>query len=75
MFVTIINMFIDYGLYRCIPYKVRKGYEEHSIEDRLEVLMVSTPNRCDLVFPKVSPLFLKIAKKNRESNWKKNVVV
>ncbi|XP_010695949.2 nudix hydrolase 12, mitochondrial [Beta vulgaris subsp. vulgaris] len=36
----------------CIPYKVRKGYEEHSIEDRLEVLMVSTPNRSDLVFPK-----------------------
>ncbi|KAH9626149.1 hypothetical protein KSS87_006827, partial [Heliosperma pusillum] len=38
----------------CIPYRMRKGYEEYSncIEDSLEVLMISSPNRHDLVFPK-----------------------
>lgn len=38
----------------CIPYRFREGCEdnEHSKEDCLEVLMVSSPNRHDLVFPK-----------------------
>ncbi|XP_074293934.1 nudix hydrolase 13, mitochondrial [Silene latifolia] len=38
----------------CIPYRMKKGYEEYTncIEDRLEVLMISSPNRHDLVFPK-----------------------
>ncbi|KAK9678063.1 hypothetical protein RND81_11G185900 [Saponaria officinalis] len=38
----------------CIPYRVKKGYEDYksSVEDSLEVLMVSSPNRHDLVFPK-----------------------
>ncbi|KAL2939553.1 Nudix hydrolase 13 mitochondrial [Bienertia sinuspersici] len=38
----------------CIPYRMRRRYEdcEYSIEDCLEVLMVSSPSRHDLVFPK-----------------------
>jgi hypothetical protein len=32
----------------CVPYRVDK-------DGRLEVLMVSTPSRDDLVFPKVTP--------------------
>ncbi|XP_074275134.1 nudix hydrolase 12, mitochondrial-like [Silene latifolia] len=38
----------------CIPYRVKKGYEEYNdcIEDCLEVLMISSPSRNDLVFPK-----------------------
>ncbi|KAK9669811.1 hypothetical protein RND81_13G155900 [Saponaria officinalis] len=38
----------------CIPYRVKRGYEECSncIEDSLQVLMISSPNRHDLVFPK-----------------------
>ncbi|XP_078154827.1 nudix hydrolase 12, mitochondrial-like [Carex rostrata] len=34
----------------CIPYKLKEGM--CSLIDRLEVLMISTPNRHDLVFPK-----------------------
>jgi len=38
----------------CIPYRVSKEENEHSgeKEDGIEVLMVSSPNRDDLVFPK-----------------------
>ncbi|KAK4792392.1 hypothetical protein SAY86_022827 [Trapa natans] len=38
----------------CIPYRLVKDGEYHrgSIESRVEVLMVSSPNRDDLVFPK-----------------------
>ncbi|KAL9248914.1 Nudix hydrolase 12, mitochondrial-like protein [Drosera capensis] len=38
----------------CIPYRLRSKYEDHGLylEDMLEVLMISTPNRDDLVFPK-----------------------
>ncbi|KAK4803222.1 hypothetical protein SAY86_001425 [Trapa natans] len=38
----------------CIPYRLKKvsDYHQGSIENRIEVLMVSSPNRNDLVFPK-----------------------
>ncbi|PKI54216.1 nudix hydrolase 13, mitochondrial-like isoform X1 [Punica granatum] len=38
----------------CIPYRLTKDndYQRGSIENRVEVLMVSSPNRDDLVFPK-----------------------
>lgn len=38
----------------CIPYRLRKDDEDQNndIENRIEVLMVSSPNRTDLVFPK-----------------------
>ncbi|GAB2278331.1 hypothetical protein Dimus_013015 [Dionaea muscipula] len=42
-------------LYRsCIPYRLRNKDIDHDVclEDMLEVLMVSSPNRDDLVFPK-----------------------
>lgn len=43
---------------RCIPYRVIKAEEieeDPSVDfvNKLEVLMVSSPNRHDLVFPKV----------------------
>ncbi|KAK1282747.1 hypothetical protein QJS10_CPB22g00421 [Acorus calamus] len=40
--------------FRCIPYKLKEFGEDCSIdlESRLEVLMISSPNRHDLVFPK-----------------------
>lgn len=42
---------------RCIPYRLRKEDEEEKddLENRIEVVMVSSPNRTDLVFPKVWP--------------------
>ncbi|KAG1370250.1 Nudix hydrolase 18, mitochondrial [Cocos nucifera] len=38
----------------CIPYRQKADTESHSgnLIDRLEVLMISSPNRDDLVFPK-----------------------
>ncbi|KAH7518979.1 hypothetical protein FEM48_Zijuj09G0229000 [Ziziphus jujuba var. spinosa] len=38
----------------CIPYRLREDKEDCSsnIENRIQVLMVSSPNRNDLVFPK-----------------------
>ncbi|ESQ32819.1 hypothetical protein EUTSA_v10004929mg [Eutrema salsugineum] len=38
----------------CIPYRLMKDEEDSSVdfENRLQVLMVSSPNRHDLVFPK-----------------------
>ncbi|XP_077227327.1 nudix hydrolase 13, mitochondrial-like [Tasmannia lanceolata] len=38
----------------CIPYRLKKNVDDHTggLEDRLEVLMISSPNRHDLVFPK-----------------------
>ncbi|GKU96302.1 hypothetical protein SLEP1_g9552 [Rubroshorea leprosula] len=38
----------------CIPYKIEKDVENQNtnFESRLSVLMISTPNRDDLVFPK-----------------------
>ncbi|KAK1294653.1 hypothetical protein QJS10_CPA16g00782 [Acorus calamus] len=38
----------------CIPYKLKEFKEDCStdLESRLEVLMISTPNRHDLIFPK-----------------------
>ncbi|KAK1319262.1 hypothetical protein QJS10_CPB04g00069 [Acorus calamus] len=38
----------------CIPYKLKEFKEDCStdLESRLEVLMISTPNRSDLIFPK-----------------------
>lgn len=42
---------------RCIPYRLIDDSEEVNdqcdIENKIEVLMVSSPNRDDLVFPKV----------------------
>ncbi|XP_033128606.1 nudix hydrolase 13, mitochondrial isoform X3 [Brassica rapa] len=39
---------------RCIPYRLVKDEEDSSVdlENKLQVLMVSSPNRHDLVFPK-----------------------
>lgn len=41
---------------RCIPYKIDKNVADKycNVEDRVLVLMISTPKRDDLVFPKVS---------------------
>ncbi|EEF49313.1 nudix hydrolase 12, mitochondrial [Ricinus communis] len=38
----------------CIPYRLRKDIEglSNDTEHRIEVLMVSSPNRTDMVFPK-----------------------
>ncbi|KAH8522373.1 hypothetical protein POPTR_001G069200v4 [Populus trichocarpa] len=38
----------------CIPYKLDKNVEDQGCngEDRVLILMISTPNRSDLVFPK-----------------------
>lgn len=38
----------------CIPYRLAKDVEDQStdLESRIEVLMISSPNRDDLVFPK-----------------------
>lgn len=38
----------------CIPYRQTKNHEDHStdLEKTIEVLMISSPNRNDLVFPK-----------------------
>lgn len=42
---------------RCIPYRLIEDSDEVNeqcdIENKIEVLMVSSPNRDDLVFPKV----------------------
>lgn len=40
---------------RCIPYKIEKyvADQDGNVEIRLCVLMIATPNRDDLVFPKV----------------------
>ncbi|XP_062183026.1 nudix hydrolase 13, mitochondrial-like isoform X2 [Phragmites australis] len=47
------------GFYRlvsgCIPYMLKEDEEENSCQDvlgRLQVLMISTPKRSDLIFPK-----------------------
>lgn len=47
--------------YRCIPYKFEKNDENKNckMEKKVLVLMISTPNRDDLVFPKV-PIYLLI---------------
>ncbi|XP_022751824.1 nudix hydrolase 12, mitochondrial-like [Durio zibethinus] len=36
----------------CIPYRLTKDDKDVDKENRIEVLMVSSPNRSDLVFPK-----------------------
>uniref|UniRef100_A0A5B7BAD5 Nudix hydrolase domain-containing protein n=1 Tax=Davidia involucrata TaxID=16924 RepID=A0A5B7BAD5_DAVIN len=38
----------------CIPYRLAKddGVHNNDLENRIEVLMISSPNRDDLVFPK-----------------------
>ncbi|KAG6788038.1 hypothetical protein POTOM_004091 [Populus tomentosa] len=40
--------------FMCIPYKIDKNVEDQgcNVEDRVHILMISTPNRNDLVFPK-----------------------
>lgn len=45
---------------RCIPYKVIEGDGNNSRQwlHRVKVLMVSTPNRKDLVFPKVQVAYI-----------------
>jgi diphosphoinositol-polyphosphate diphosphatase len=45
---------------RCIPFKLEKNVEDQgcNVEDRVLVLMISTPKRDDLVFPKVFIFFL-----------------
>lgn len=57
---ALINLasFLTKQCNRCIPYKL----EDHNcnMEKTLLVLMVSTPNRDDLVFPKVSIYFLSL---------------
>ncbi|XP_021623457.1 nudix hydrolase 13, mitochondrial isoform X2 [Manihot esculenta] len=42
----------------CIPYKLDKNAKEKKcrVEDSVLILMISTPNREDLVFPKEKPL-------------------
>ncbi|TYG90190.1 hypothetical protein ES288_A12G162200v1 [Gossypium darwinii] len=42
----------------CIPYRLQKDVEDRnsSVTSRINVLMISTPNRDDLVFPKEDPL-------------------
>ena len=46
--------------HRCIPYKLEQNVEAcySNSENKLLVLMISSPNRDDLVFPKVSILLL-----------------
>ncbi|XVE84257.1 hypothetical protein DITRI_Ditri16bG0156200 [Diplodiscus trichospermus] len=36
----------------CIPYRMTKDDSNVDMENRIEVLMISSPNRSDLVFPK-----------------------
>ncbi|MCL7032257.1 hypothetical protein MKW94_010107 [Papaver nudicaule] len=38
----------------CIPYRIKKDVEDDTVDcvSRLELLMVSSPDREDLVFPK-----------------------
>jgi hypothetical protein len=55
---------------RCIPYRLSKEEKDQSGEKEncIEVLMISSPNRDDLVFPKVhslSPLFYCFCMKSR----------
>lgn len=54
-FLFIFLTFVSCGGNRCIPYRRKANTESHSdnLIDRLEVLMISSPNRDDLVFPKV----------------------
>ncbi|RWR86909.1 nudix hydrolase 12, mitochondrial-like protein [Cinnamomum micranthum f. kanehirae] len=42
----------------CIPYRLKENVDDPTgnIQSRLEVLMISTPNRSDLVFPKENQL-------------------
>lgn len=44
-----------YDTSRCIPYRLKQSVENRGGDwsNRLEVLMISSPNRHDLVFPKV----------------------
>ncbi|XP_024933475.3 nudix hydrolase 13, mitochondrial isoform X2 [Ziziphus jujuba] len=55
---TIFGLFLvansDCAYNSCIPYRLREDKEDCSgnIENRIQVLMVSSPNRNDLVFPK-----------------------
>lgn len=41
---------------RCIPYRLTEEDKDVDRENRIEVLMISSPNRSDLVFPKVHVL-------------------
>jgi diphosphoinositol-polyphosphate diphosphatase len=47
---------ISFPSLRCIPYMLKEEDGESSCQDvlgRLQVLMISTPKRGDLIFPKV----------------------
>ena len=58
---TISSMYLFFSLNRCIPYRLKDEDGDTScplkddlVLDRLQVLMISTPKRSDLIFPKVS---------------------
>ncbi|XP_074372174.1 nudix hydrolase 13, mitochondrial isoform X1 [Apium graveolens] len=52
--IILFQQLSDVIIMRCIPYRVAKNNDEESfdLESSLEVLMISSPNRDDLVFPK-----------------------
>ncbi|RRT56969.1 hypothetical protein B296_00035075 [Ensete ventricosum] len=49
---------VPFDLTRCIPYKLNTDGDNQSCDllDRVEVLMVTSPGRLDLVFPKDTAL-------------------
>lgn len=56
--MTHIRTLYIYACNRCIPYRITEDDEDHNgdIENRIQVLMVSSPDRDDRVFPKVRVL-------------------
>lgn len=55
MYRVLLHSILIFSIQRCIPYRLTKDAEDENedIQTRIEVLMVSSPNRSDLVFPKV----------------------
>lgn len=54
------TLLVEKKIYRCIPYKFEEtvGSSNCNVEKNLLVLMISSPDRDDLVFPKVSIFLL-----------------
>lgn len=59
---------------RCVPYRVKKDDEGNPCSSpgdddqaQVEVLMISTPNRTDMVFPKVT-----IRRMQHSTSWPKS---
>ncbi|XVE50005.1 hypothetical protein DITRI_Ditri01bG0127300 [Diplodiscus trichospermus] len=50
----LLTVALSNAKHRCIPYRLEKDVEERNrnVTTRITVLMISTPNRDDLVFPK-----------------------